>query len=351
MMLKPSKRTRLLAAIPVDRICRACSKPQLDVTQWRLTAFGDAVCLTCYKLDRLNNQDIYADPVLRREIWQQALQQVKRERAKISRSKDLTPGTRCARCNRVYSIRNTRQEWVYSRNTWLCRKCFYDSSHLQPGQFCEDRHGRVFLVTDYLRAQYPFGIARIPRGVHCELANHAQAACSLIYEQQRATMWELVAKHLKFIDKLTTQISQKYKLEDTLCHDLIMQAAMRAATLYNSSKQTYASLLVKSAYNAVNNYQVREQKKAIVAVLDTLPEYAQQEYNAEQEQRIDKFFQAVTNYVSAEDWYIFTTWVLGNRSQAQIGADLGVISQAVSMRITKVKETCRKLAYILLDRG
>lgn len=371
--LNRTRQERLLAAIPIDKICRACAHPNINTDNWRLTIFGDAVCLSCYKKEREQYPDLYNDPLTRTklynfadesnqvELWQTAVHKLRQSRKERRSRAELPLGVQCAHCPRVARKESKRQEWVNVQGTWICRSCYtqHINDKFRPGVYCEDKHGRVFQVTKDRRARYPFGVVKLHRRESRVVESYA--AASLLYDIQREQMFNLVTQHEKQIKQLAKTLSLKSgadKLDVDSAYDLVLNAAMRAAGLYNSSQGQFVSYLNKCAYNAFNKYANNAKRQpSIIATdnYDTLDsavvsdiQLAERIELAElQDSKLTDYWQAVVDEIGTEDWYIFVSWIVSNRSQIEIGRELGVISQTIGMRIKKVIATCKRLEYIL----
>jgi len=351
------KNELLRQAIPVDKICRACLRPQVDPHKWRLSLFGDAICTDCFDKEREAYPDLYGDIENRRELylWQKALGHLKKKHKQRAAAAELLAGTQCALCTRIASPDNhdNSKTWIHKHGVWICQECWRVKQELEPGQYREDKQRRIFHVTKQLKARYVFGLQAIPRR-STNILNYS--AATLLYEQQRAAMFETIQQHWSDIQEIYKQLAKRKTLDLDTCYDLTLSTAMKAATLYKPSEGPFKAYLYMAASNAWYKAANRKNKLPLAELL-TLPEnvlYPDAPTEIEKIERYDSeiinltaYWQAVVDRIGAEDWYIFTSWVLQGRSQAQIGKEIGVISQTISMRIKRVLATCRQLAYIL----
>jgi hypothetical protein len=265
---------------------------------------------------------------------------------------------------------------LHKARLWVCTHCFKKAGDIHAGQWREDLHGRIFRVTKHLHAHYPFGTQRLPKLSKLYDCVHTRIAASLLFESQRDDMFKLVTlpTTIKLINTLARQYVSKSNRVLTYdeTYDLVLTAAMRAASLYKPElNKPFEGYLWRAANNTFKKVvsgkylqteteipenelgtdlaRIASANKVSKANTTASPLEEKLAIDADilNEQRLNMYWRAVVEKIGAEDWYIFTSWVIGGKTQAQLGQELGIAPQAMSMRMRKVFNVCRQLEYIL----
>lgn len=353
------RKARLLAAIPVGRVCPGCKQPKPDTRDWRLTIYGDAVCGACKARDIAADPQLYSQPELVNQAWKRSVRALREKQH-----------TKSAHVCEICSTESATA-WVRLTGTkkLLCTSCFATSQDIQPGTYREDKHRRVFQVTSELRAKYPFGEQKIPR---ISYLSDATKQCGVVlFELQRDKMFALVSSNLGFVNGQARQLHKQYgdMLTDDQCYDIALQTMLKSATLFDpeylsqeltlqeqapAQYLSYASVAIRNAaLKAVRDAAIRSIGDVIQDTGNLLDTLANPEDTSGLEAQIaydiEKFANKIKHTIGVEDWHIYSLWVLYNKTQKEIGIMLGLIPSSVSARLAKISSKCFHLMQEYLD--
>ena len=368
--------TAIKDILPPGSICSCCKRSIMKVSQWRLSVFGDAICKVCLEQDKLVHPELYADPVMRHRamvklassITADLKPNIRHERRQHESTPDLPADYWCGTCGVGTDAKPSRYSWVYEGIAdgsglpiWTCKTCFYTlySTEFTVGEYREDRFYRVFQVVvcsvdgseDRLVARYPHGYQSLPPA-----SIPVSDAYEAVFDIQQAEMHDLVQSHLSLIVSIVERLHRSYARATSVTidevYDAAIDAAMRAATLHDVSKP-FVHYMRSSIYRhvakmmrkRVNNARRMGPMLSITGnlasvIIDGVPRYDSGEWE-KYEQELEECIDACEMVVGPENWEIMKQWVVEGRRQVDIGADLGIVSQAISMRIRKVIERCR----------
>lgn len=333
-------------SIEQPSICKGCNTYR-SREDWQLSIFGDYICKFCLTQERLTYPDLYVG-------YQPS--RVEQEQARIKRRKyeRIAPDdvVACMYCKRLHKSGEPRSQWIKfddGPDDWLCKWCLDARIDLRGGQWRQDIYGRIFWVTDQLRARYPFGIRKkIPASYI------TRGACETLFNIQSERMFRLLQQHTEFLDKLihryaANPVASYVSLDETQLHDLFFDAGLQVASLHDEFKSFHPYLAV-SARNAFFK-EVRKRtdnidKYTVLPVQEHLEFYPTDPF----ELRDKVFIEAVMlrecqQRFGEVNWEIFKRWLLNGESQRQIGEGIGIISQAVGERIKAGKAKCASLKY------
>lgn len=350
--------------IPNDSICPGC---KLKQTGFRKTPFGDVICIACWEADAKVNPDIYGDPLASAEIWRKVKESF-RQRKLITG----VPDCECTICSRKPSDRNKEIPWVrFTSGKWVCHECYERSQAVKPGDYCCDQYGRCFIVTENLRARYPFGEHKLP------VLHQHEGASETLYQYQAAEINKRVIEYQEFARAIAFQYQARRQAVLTLdeAHDIAITVLLKSASLYRDKplapreisnhtklieegfdkvQRTFGNYLTKALYQSLKQRCIRnsiQRKKRGVVIADSEAAYAQAEALAVPEGLPDDLLESWVSYkkkvlevIGFGDWSLFATWILTNRSQRELGIDHGVTGQAISMRLQKIIRECRQIA-------
>lgn len=357
---------------PVGDICAGCRQ---QATAFYSTPFGDDVCLRCYEADATANPDIYGDPFAKRDVWKLVRESFKRtilEQVTESQAVELG-ATRCAICLRVASDRSSRLAWVRLRNVWVDRSCYDRSQTVIPNSYYLDKYGRCFYLNETLRARYPFGERKLPK-LHI-----SEGASVALWEIQRDHIHSISNEYYLLAQGVCRQHYQRNKNRITLdeCEDIAVRVTLAAASLFRDKPRapvtvthgqndrvepTFGNYLARALKVELTKRSVRNSKRKIKEIPNSELVYAdtdilfkyglvelqsdieiEESYYAKRAVYLD-YQTECQRILGEENWNLFTSWLLANRTQVELGRMFGITGQAVSMRLQRIRDICFKIA-------
>jgi RNA polymerase sigma factor (sigma-70 family) len=343
-----------------------------------LSAFGDLLCKDCQKQDQKQYPDEYADPCTRERASHQlaiALERdekpnIRKERRKHVKTPAPPRNYYCPECFEQYE---SRFSWVYVQGIsdvgkdWICKKCYFGDTNFEVGSYREDMWHRVFVVIKEdgeLKAKYPFGIQRLPRG-----SRATPTACQTIFSLQLAGLMDFVEENYQLVLDLWYQYDKPHLYSFTTplfdsgeIYDVVLRAIMKGAATCDRDRpfEPYARTLVRTAImkeHRKRRYAWDHGGNSIdlsgLGNLSYSDCFVDREDELLGEERlIDEIVQECESIAGPDNWEMLVQWVLHGRSQESIGQDFGgITSQTVSTRIRKLRTKCQKQLQTFLPKA
>lgn len=359
--MNEKKLSAISKLIPPGSVCAGCQKSIYKTDQWRLSIFGDLICKPCQQIEKRDYKDLWCDPALKSNsvaLLVDRLSKDKKPNIRVTnyqyptgvRVRDLIPNDLVCECGRA---QEDRRQWAWDNLTWkmICLECYRNkysskSGKFVDGEYREDRFHRIFKVTriesprgDYLVAQFPYGYQRLPRW-----SIITPSACETVFELQHSEMLDMVETHYPVFMQCVEIYQRGAKCGDLdYEYDLALFAYMRACTLWNPRRpiKPYLHRAVKRAIQTARKrwQAMHEVQHLNIDSLGDIPEETQEEEYVAAMHRL----RVVTECqeIAGENWDLFFSWILGNRTQTEIGESVGVLSQTISMRFQKIKRQCQ----------
>jgi hypothetical protein len=349
---------------PVDLVCLGC-KRTTERAAFKQTPFGDWLCARCYEVDATCNPDIYGDPLARQEIWQSVVESVKHtvepfKKLNVKQAINYADAHNidsCTICDRKPSDRNRHVAWVklHDVDGIVCRYCFTRAQSVVQDAYYLDAHGRCFQVTDKLKALYVFGSRKLPQLFISE------GASKVLWDVQREHMVAIAEGYTELTIALVDEFYRRHKHADyDKLYDIGINTLLITSTLHNPElgefvvylsetlKREMRRSLKRTAIKQSNAAKLNSQFVPLDSVeyeLESgLEDYLKLQYRLDTEDDLIKFQQICRQKVGEENWYLFTSWLYLNRTQAELGRAIGVIPQTISARLARVRELCVEVA-------
>jgi RNA polymerase sigma factor (sigma-70 family) len=190
-------------------------------------------------------------------------------------------------------------------------------------------------------------------------------------------MYALVVEHMQTIEDLSKNYANRNThlgIDYSDFYDIALAAAMRSASMYLAKHRwgkdrliefgddaqdvrPYKPYLYRAIDNAVIKDVVRKFRRRLQVEMQTdIKQMLREQPGIEpvlkeipvsdllqEETEVSSYLRLCADILGPENWYIFCSWVLLDRTQKEIGEDLGVIQTTISARINVILKKCRAI--------